>query len=139
MRRAFTFLELLLVILLIGILVATSVPNLRKNFDTVKLNSFSGQLQAFMNYLHERSIVEQQVIYLNFDREKRQFKANMKDSPVFLKILTVPEDISIETQDQVLFYPDGQIDGVTISIIGKNDQKINLTTKGVFGGTKILP
>lgn len=137
-QSAFTFIEILLVVIIIGALISISLPNLKKTFDSLELNSFSRQLQAFINYLHQRSIIEGEVIYLNIDTQKKEYWAKIKGAQTRLKTYPIPPRIRIETnQQEVLFYPDGQIDKVTIKLISPDNQNIILTTKGVFGGVKL--
>jgi len=139
-QAAFTFIELLLVIAIIGILTAVSLPSLKKTFNNLELNNFSGELQALANYLRERSIVEGAVIYLKIDNENREVWAQIKEASGRLKTLQFPEGIRIESENnQVTFFPDGEIDKVRISVVSLDGQKITLTTIGVYGGFKILP
>jgi len=135
----FTFIELLLTIIIIGILIGISVPTFSRTFDNLKLNNFSRDLQTFMNYLRDRSVVEVEIIYLNLDSQGNEFWAKVQGSQSRLKTLPLPEGLKVDTEkNQVLFYPDGHIDGATISITNQHNQKISLTTKGVFSGVKIL-
>lgn len=142
-HNALTFIEILLVIIIIGILIGIALPSFRKTFNNLQLNNFSRELQSFMNYLHERSIVEGKIIYLNIDNELREAWAQMKDKDtdkdIRLKTLRLPDKIKIETQNyQILFYPDGSIDKLTLDVVNQDSQKITLTTQGVYGGVKIL-
>ncbi len=141
-----TFIEIFLVILIIGALVAISFPNLKSSFNNIQLNSFSQELLGYMNYLRERSIVEQKIIFLTVDIDNREYWAKIKDGQERLKTHAIPPDMQIEfvklnnPQDsQIIFYPDGSIDNVTIAVANLDNQKITLTTKGVFGGVKLLP
>lgn len=137
--KGVTFVELFLVIIIIGVLVGISLPNLKVTFNSLRLETFSRELQSLMNYLHERSIVEGKIIYLNIDTDKKEIWAKIKDMETPLKTLALGEDIRIETENkQILFYPDGEIDKVTIEVLNPHNQKISLTTKGVYGGVKIL-
>lgn len=137
-RRAFTFIELLFVILIIGILVAVSIPNFRKTFNNLELNNFSRELQAVMNYLHQSAIVEGKAIYLNIDNEERQCLAQDKENAKKFKAFRIPDGINVVTEKtEIFFYPDGAIDAATIKISNANGQEIDLTTKGIFGGVKI--
>ena len=92
-----------------------------------------------MNYLYERSVVEGKIIYLNIDNDKKEVWANIQDAQNRLKTLPLPDDIRLETEKkQILFYPNGEIEKVTIEVVNLDNQKIILTTKGVFSGVKLL-
>lgn len=136
--RAITFIELILVIVIIGILIGVSLPRFRNTFNDLQLNGFSRELQASMNYLRQRSIVEGKIIYLNIENDNREYWAKIKDQDYRLKTYKIPAQIRIEAeQEQIIFYPDGNIDKVTINLFGFDNQSITLTTRGVFGGVKI--
>jgi len=138
MPHAVTFIELLFVIIIIGILAGLSIPKFRSTFNTLQLNNFSRELQTFMNYLQQRAIVEGKTVYLNIDNDNNEYWAQIKDGENRLKTYQVPGEIEIEIeQKQIAFYPDGSIDKTTIELINPDNQYINLTTKGVFGGVKL--
>jgi len=139
-----TFIEIFLVIIIISVLVGISLPNTKKTFNNLQLNSFTRQLQDFMNYLHERAIVEEKIIYLNIDKENNEYWAKIQDGQDRLRTYSIPEELTIEiikkidTGDkQILFLPDGSIDKVTIKINNRDNQSIILTTEGLFGKAKI--
>lgn len=137
-NRAITFLELLLVTVVIGILIGISIPNFRKTFNSLQLNSFARDLQSFMNYLYQRSIVEEQIVTLSIDNEKKEYWAKSETDTRRLKTYRIPDEIKIETEEPVIiFYPDGTIDKATLKIIDSDSQSVTLTTEGVFGGVKL--
>jgi prepilin-type N-terminal cleavage/methylation domain-containing protein len=137
-KRAVTFIELLFVIVIIGILVGISLPNFKKTFNSLELNTFARELQTFMNYLNQRAIVERKIIYLNIDGEKKEYWAQFKDAQERLKSYPIPEELKIEAaQMQIIFYPDGTIDQVNLKIINRDSQCVNLTTRGLYGGVKL--
>jgi prepilin-type N-terminal cleavage/methylation domain-containing protein len=143
--QGLTFIEILIVIIIIGILAGTSSPRLRKTFNYLQLNIFSRDLQNLMNYLQQRSIVEGKIISLNIDNTNKKYWAKIQDSETPLKTYTMPEGIKIEIEPKreiddtqvIYFSPDGQIDKVTVEISNLTNQNIILTTKGVFGGVKV--
>ncbi len=138
-RRSFTLIEFLLVIILTGILITVSLPNLRNSFDDFRLNDFSGQLQLSMMYLKDRSIVEGKVVALTIDNENKKLTAQFKGETRLLRTLTLPQGLFLNSaQQQIFFYPDGQIDSVTLTVANARGHKMTLTTKGVFGGLKWL-
>ena len=149
-QKALTFIEIFLVVLILGIMMAFAIPSLKKTYNNLQLNSAARDLQTFMNYLNERSIVEGKVIYLNIDNEKKEYWAESINETTgvmeTLKTYSFDRAISAELskkivtdESRVLFYPDGQIDKVTIKLTDPDEQSISLTTEGTFGKTKILP
>lgn len=137
-RKALTFVELLFVVAIIGIVAGISLPRFRKTFDNLRLNAVSQELQSFINYLSQRAIVEGEVIYLNIDDGNKEYWAWLKDRKDRLKTYQIPAQIRIEVeQEQILFYPDGTIDKVTIKLINPDNRYVSLTTKGVYGGIKL--
>lgn len=147
--NAFTFIELLFIVLIVGVLAAVSLPNLRKNFNSLQLSSFSGQFQAAMNYLHQRSIVDAKVIRLNIDNANKEYwaqyqEAEEQSSELRLKTYHIPDEIKIGTADTmgIIFYPDGSIypegesSNLTLELSGADNQRVILTSKGVYGGVK---
>ncbi|KPK97217.1 MAG: hypothetical protein AMJ95_10180 [Omnitrophica WOR_2 bacterium SM23_72] len=137
--KSFTLIEFLLVIIITAVLITVSLPHLRNSFDEFRLNNFSSELQLFMTYLKDRSIVEGKVVALTVDNENQKLWAKFKDDKRTLRSLSLAQGLFLDsTQKQVFFYPDGQIDSVTLTLMNAQGKKIILTTKGVFGGIKIL-
>ena len=142
-HKALTFIELLVVVIIIGILAGLAVPNLRKSFNSAQREGFSRQLQFTMNYLRDKSVVEQKAIFLDFDRRSKSYSAGFQEENAAFRVYSLPAGISIEVAKKsnpdnpaVYFYPDGRIDAVDIGV-NSGGKKIILTTEGVFGKVKI--
>jgi len=137
-NKGFTLIELLFVITIFSILIGISFPRFRSTFNTLQLNTVSGQLQSFMNYLSGRAVIEGKVVYLNIDSNENKYWATMEGATKKLKTYSIPAGISLETeQKKAAFYPNGTIDKLTIRVINTDKQEITLTTKGVFSGVKL--
>jgi type II secretory pathway pseudopilin PulG len=138
-KRGLTFIEILFVIILTGILIGVSIPRFRKSFDSLELNSFSRELQSFMNYLSERAIVDGEPIYLYFEVDKKLAWAKSGQEEGKLKTIKIPEEIELGLEKgAVAFYPDGKIDKVTITLTNRSNKEVTLTTKGIASGVKII-
>lgn len=136
--RGLTFIEVLFVIVIISVMVAVSIPRFGKTFQGLRFHNFSRELQIFMHYLQQRSIVEGKIIFLSIDDGRKEYFAQIQDAQDRLKTYAIPNDIRIESsQKEIFFYPDGTIDKVTIELVSLTNQRIILTTKGVFGGVKL--
>lgn len=135
----FTLIEVLIVVIIVSILAVISLPQFKKTFNEIQLHSFSQELLSFMNYARERSIVEGKIISFGIDNEKKEYWAIEKDALQRLKTRHIPDAIQIEMdRKEILFYPDGYIDKATLKIINADNRTLSLTTKGVFGGIKLL-
>ena len=134
----FTFIELVLVVAIIGVLIGVSIPNLKvKNYD-IQLHTGSRRMQAFMNYLSHRSIAQGEAICLTIDKERNEYSAGIKAQENSFKTQHLPRYIAIESdKDKICFYPDGKITEVDIKLSIAAGAGIFLTTKGVLGGVKI--
>lgn len=133
-----TFIELLFVIIILGIIISAALPSFRKTFNSLALSNFARELQAFINYLSQRSVVEGEPIYLTIDEDGREYWARLKESEDRLRSYHIPKDIEIQMETpQISFYPDGTIDEATIIVASPEGENITITTKGVFGGAKL--
>jgi prepilin-type N-terminal cleavage/methylation domain-containing protein len=135
----FTLIELLFVVIILGILTGVSLPRFKETFLTLQLDSFSQELQGLMNYVHERAVIEGKVFFLNIDNGAKEYWVIGKGDLQRFKTYRLPGDISVEAdKEEIAFYPDGSIDKVNINIITSRNQSVILTTKGIFGGVKLL-
>lgn len=137
--RALTFIELILVVVIIGILTGIALPRLSRAFNHLRLNNFTSQLQGQVNYWHERAIVERKPLILKIDPANNGYWVQFSDSRDRLNSYQVPSGLNMRAdQEQVIFSPDGSIGKISIKIINSDGQEICLTTQGVFGGVKTI-
>lgn len=134
----FTFIELFCVIIIIGIAAAVSLPRLNNYFNNLELNVFSRDLQAVINYLCQRAVVERKIIYLDMDGDNKQYWAYDSGGSNVLKKNRIPAGITVVSgQKQIMFYPDGAVDKISIKLTNRDNRAVNLTSKGVFCGVKL--
>jgi len=135
-----TFIEILFVVLILGILMGFLLPQVRKSASGLQLNNSSRQLCALVNYLHERSIVEEKVIYLGIDSDNNEFWYGIKEEAARSKTYRLPVDMRIESkQKEIIFYPDGSIDKFIVKLISADDQYVELAIKGGYPYVKAGP
>lgn len=148
-ERGITFIELLLVILIIGVLAGVSVPQFRKTLDNFELENFTKDIFFLCRYLQGSAIGQGKIYCLNIDRDKAEFRATVKVGTDFKpaegrfgRVYRAQGVTSVSLfpvdRTAVYFYPDGSIDNVTITFENKEAQKNSLVIAGVSGVIKIL-
>ena len=137
-KKSLTFIEVLIVVIIIGILIRISVVQLKGLYLNLLLKNTCRQLQSFMNYISQHSIVRGEVVYLNIDNDNKKYWAEAGDGKIALRARRIPDAINIESQkQQIVFYPDAKIDKITIKLINPDNESMILTTEGVYGGVKL--
>jgi len=147
-KSSFTFIELLIVIAIIGILVGVSVPRLRKTADNFRLDNFVKDTYYLCRYLQASSISEGRIYCLNVNPSEKWLKVSYKDTDGIFKQAAgkltkprkVPEGIlivSLQDVTEIYFYPDGSISEITFTFENSYNHKASLTTNGITGAVKI--
>ncbi len=131
-RQAFTFIELIVVVIVLGILISLSAPRIKRSFAFFELENYTKNIYFLCNYLQSSSISEAKIYSLDFLQDVREFKAlSLKEGGQweilkgrFGKSYKVPDNLSLEISPvdkaKIFFYPDGSID--PFSILFKNIQ-----------------
>lgn len=132
-KRGLTFIELFLVILIIGGLTAVSIPQFKKTFENFELENFVKDLYYLSHNLQASAVNQARVYVLNISPSNLEFQGAGK-------VYKAPKDtlIYIEPADKInlYFYPDASTDKVTITL-ERYQKRISLIFKGVSGGIQI--
>ncbi len=149
--KGFTFIEILFVILIIGVMSTLAIPQLRKSFDSLELESFTKNIYYLAQYLQGSSISQGKVYRLDIDPDQGSFSATCKTGAEFKAVegkfgkpykAPVNVTISLEnksaiSENNVYFYPDGSSSDADITFEGKGGNKLILIINGVSGGMQI--
>lgn len=147
-NNAVTFVELLVVIIIIAILAGVSIPQLRKTLDNFELDNFAKNIYYLCHYLQASAISQGTIYGLNISPGNRVLNARYKDQNQefqklegrFRKEYNLPARVIIlnPTEDKTLyFYPDGSTSEIEITFKNNYGHKVSLTAKGASGGVKI--
>jgi prepilin-type N-terminal cleavage/methylation domain-containing protein len=143
-----TFIELLVVISIIGITAGLSLPRLRNAFANFALESFVKDLYYLSCYLQTSAIASGNIYYLNIDSQQGSFQAasQQEDGPRaisgrFGRLYQAPEAVLVlvdpPEKKAVRFYPDGSTEKITVSFQNQQKRKISLVIKGAAGEIKV--
>lgn len=117
--NGFTLLELVVVTVLVGILMAFAVPRLRESFHRLQLVTVTQDLASLSRYARAQAIVKQRPIRLVIDPKTRtaelmeQLRSERGEPTWGLfpgsRPVTIPEGIRVRGEKtDVTFFPDGQ-------------------------------
>lgn len=149
-KKGFTFIELMLVVITIGIILGLSIPLFRRTFTDLQLENLTQSMAQLMRYAQERAIVERFPYRINFDFDKGRYWVAVGSDAFdpntfqrlggrFGRVYVVPNGISIDGEDGALtFYPDGRADRGCIYLTDQKQTFYTLTTQGRIGSVKII-
>ncbi len=146
-NNAFTLIEILLVLIITGIVLALAAPNFSKGYSRFQLSKTVSDLLQCSRWAQAMAIGQERIYALSFADDRRSYglvravineETESQDSfePVkgpLGQMHTVPDIINLDTsQDRIEFYPDGTIDSATIQL-ESSGQKTELTSRQVRG------
>ena len=150
-KAGFTFIELMLVTVIIGIIISISTPLFQRTFDAIQLENLAANLTKLMQYSREKAIVERLQYRIVFDIYRGQYRLEVEEDPLnnpgeFYRLKSrwgkensIPEGISLEMEKNAInFYPDGRISQSTIYLTNKNGKTYTLITERTLGRVQIF-
>ena len=155
-NSAFTLIEILLVIVIMGIVLAIAAPNFSNGYSNVQLKKTADDLLTVSRWAQAMAIGQERTYALSFSNDRHSYnlirtKDSLQNEEVVTndgtddadnyepvhgalgKMHTVPGAIRLDTKDDLIkFYPDGTIDQSKIQLVTPK-QKIVLSSSEVRG------
>ena len=153
--KAFSLIELLLVIVLLGVIAAVSVPNFSNTYRRMQLKDKAENVEYLMNYGQSRAIIKNFSFRLQWsedfrscwlmeevvqdDNSSSQEKDFQKVAGRWGREIVFPSDMQVVSSlAQFEFYPDGTIDKGTISVCDPKNC-YTVSTQEKRGRVKMFP
>ena len=145
--NAFTLVEILLVIIITGIVLALAAPNFLKGYSRFQLNKTADDLLNCSRWAQAMAIGQERIYALSFSndhcfyglvRAKLNEETDGQESfePItgpLGRLHAIPDTVHLDTRlDRIEFYPDGTIDPVTVQLTSSG-QKTMLSSAQVRG------
>jgi len=142
-RRGFTLLELVLVMVVVCIALATTAPALRDFWRGSQGRDQALQILALAQWARSYAVTEARVFGLRFDLSSGTYRLEASDglgsTPLlseFGRVFVLPDGCMAEVTvtpgaepNCVRFYPDGTTDGVRISLRGPGSDEIEIAVR----------
>ncbi len=147
-KSGLTFIELLIVIIIIGILSALGIPRFKSTLTHFEFEKFTKDIYFLSRYLQDSSVNQGKIYYLEININNRELQAFTRENDEFRniggrlgKIYKAPQGVlmsadPLETKG-INFYPDASTDQATIIFDNQGEDKISLIFKGASGGIQI--
>ena len=157
--KAFTLIEILLVIIVVGIVLALAVPNFSKGYSRFQLDKTADDMLSVSRWAQAMAIGQERIYALSFSNDHssyglvREVAVNEETAPdqnnfepvngslgrmhivpdIIHLVMTQPYDSKgTGNIDRIEFYPDGTIDSATIQLTSPK-QKMTLSSSEVRG------
>ena len=153
-RWSFTFIELMLVIVLFGVLSSLAIANFRRTFEEIQLRQFGNNIIYLSEYVHASAIAQNKTycLLITAIEPVTISTAYLNESsgathPLtgrFGRPLQAPGAVNLvaiepSERTKVFFYPDGSSDAMVITFANLNKSILTLTLHASNGTMQMKP
>ena len=153
--HGFTFVEILLVVVLLAIIAGIAVPNFSSAYQNLQLKKTTEDLVFMMRYAQSRAVSKNILMRLVLDSDSAQYwleeqisekeKDNTSLEEGFQKFegrlgrtFHIPTDFQVQAEEEMTqFYPDGRIDRQRIYLCHK-ERCLTISTREQRGAVHIF-
>ena len=140
-HRAFSLIELLFVVIILGIILGLAVPQFRNSFSSLILKDTADSLAHLMRYAQSRAILKNTTHGIFFQDDKRYWLAEESSAAImpgtFQRVpgnagrtFDIPEELTMELQaEHINFYPDGTMDRMDVVLHHRKEKYITISTR----------
>jgi general secretion pathway protein H len=145
----FTLIELMVVLVLLGVLLAVAFPSIGGGMATIKLKTSSREIAATLRLARSKAIREQQVYLVGFDLTKNQMELSSENLK-YQRFLSLAEGISIEKVTPLkakvewnqqryyyFFSPNGMTEGFEVILRNKRGRALKVVQNSLTGSPRI--
>ncbi len=135
--KAFTLIELLIVLVIITIGAVVSVPRITTGIDAAKFRNAVSDVVTYLRNAHLDAIVEKKKIIVSIDYKENVLRRN--DDQLFSIPCDIILDPSLTDDNQIVeftFYYNGRGTGPKVEFVGKNERKATVYVDMISGFAK---
>ena len=141
-KAGFTLVELTIVIFILALLTAVTMPRFVAFFSRGDLDVFASRLSTYIEHVRDKAVYKKRVLYVNYNPQQNRFWVTDfkgdKDSAVLMRAVPIPEGIVVsdvvvgngekifEGDVRIPFYPGGKAEAVLIHLKGREEKNMTL-------------
>jgi len=141
-NNAFTLIEILLVVVIMGIVLALAAPNFSKGYSRFQLDRTADDLLTVSRWAQAMAIGQERIYALSFSDDRRSYELERADinevneedngevkfGPVngaLGRLHQLPDTIRLDLHENLIkFYPDGTIDPAKIRLTASDHKTV---------------
>ncbi len=142
-RSGFTLLELLIVLMLMGLITALTIPVFSGGVSTTQLKSAAREVAAGLRQARGQAIAQKAEAVLELDVTGRAFRVlpdprlHMLPAGIDIKLFTAQSDLVNDRIGAIRFYPDGGSNGGRVTLAA-GERKYDVDVDWLTGRVAIL-
>lgn len=149
MKKTFTLIELVLVVLLISILIGLSAPSFKRTFKNLEIYNSCFNLSKLAQWVQDKAIIERNIYKIKFDLENKTFWIVKKRNTEFIqdferiqgkygRVFSLPSELKfVSEKKEIVFFPDGRCKAEDIKILDKQGAGCSLCIKDFGANVEI--
>jgi general secretion pathway protein H len=139
----FTLLEMILVLVIAGLVLAVTPPLLSAAMPGLQLKGTARELAAGLRYARDRAVTSGVSSTLSVDLDKHRFRVSGRNRRFELpdgleyRLVTAQQELTGDRSGAIRFFPDGSSTGGRLTVSHK-DRKLEVDVDWLTGRVRIL-
>jgi len=132
---AFSLVELILVVAMLGAVLGISLPRLKEHADALALQVMARRIFLLLDYAKTSAVLQNNKVEVLIDMENSNiFLKRLKEQQRASRLIRVPSDMFVvgETRN-IVFYPDGTTQEFNFSLRARNGKAVIFSGNGFDG------
>jgi general secretion pathway protein H len=140
-QKGFTLVELIVVLLIIGLMLALVGPKITSGLGSVNLKSTARKIATTLRYARGQAVAKKTPHEVFFDNEKGMYGIGeiplQKDQEPLFKQIKLPEEITLKEKSSITFYSNGSSSGGKIIITNNKSRDYLIGVNMITGLVRI--
>jgi prepilin-type N-terminal cleavage/methylation domain-containing protein len=149
-KKGFTLFELIIVVIIIGVVMAISIPFMKKSYEQIRIENHTYNLQKILQFARQKAVLEQKIIRLNIDPSQKRYwltTRNKRNGSADFKRLKGrygrtyfwPEEVLVRTKKNYYeFLHNGEHDIIDIVLSIDQERGFAIVSDGHFESIQAL-
>ena len=136
--KSLTFLELLLIIVIISVFLGLSLPRLNTSVKSMSFRSFVSKVYLFLDYAKTNALLTNRILVAKSEPEEGRMaltkKSEDEEKVSIIKDIEIPSGFKMKVDaEKIFFYPDGTLKEFKLIITDNYQHRAVISSRGFDG------